>query len=127
MSSHPATTHATAQCSLVQVRIATGRTHQIRVHLADRHTPIYGDDLYGIADWNAKLQKQLQQQHEGEEVESRPLLHAYKLGVSHPITGKPMVFKAPVPSDFGRIAKAICGPDNLPSFLRDDEKQEREA
>ena len=46
--------------SLVRVRIETGRTHQIRVHLQDRHTPIYGDSVYGLSDWNKRLQKQQQ-------------------------------------------------------------------
>lgn len=87
--------------SLVQVRIETGRTHQIRVHLQDRHTPIYGDDIYGLADWN----KRLFQTHQIE----RPLLHAYRLEVSHPITKENMVFEAPVANDMLCIARLICG------------------
>mmetsp|Transcript_27899 Transcript_27899/g.42730 ORF Transcript_27899/g.42730 Transcript_27899/m.42730 type:complete len:110 (+) Transcript_27899:680-1009(+) len=43
--------------SVVQVRIETGRTHQIRVHLQDQHTPIYGDDVHGLGDWNKRLLK----------------------------------------------------------------------
>jgi 23S rRNA pseudouridine1911/1915/1917 synthase len=57
--------------SFVQVRIETGRTHQIRVHLEDRHTPVYGDHIDGIADWNKRLSK--------THAIARPLLHAYRL------------------------------------------------
>ena len=85
--------------SLVQVQIATGRTHQIRVHLQDRHTPIYGDDIYGLKDWNKRLAKT----HRIE----RPLLHAYKLELEHPITGKLMAFTAPLAEDMLRVARAV--------------------
>jgi 23S rRNA pseudouridine1911/1915/1917 synthase len=85
--------------SMVQVRIETGRTHQIRVHLQDRHTPIYGDDVYGLADWNQRLSKVHQI--------TRPLLHAYTLEVNHPITGDLMKFRAPVAEDMERIGRAI--------------------
>jgi 23S rRNA pseudouridine1911/1915/1917 synthase len=84
--------------SLVQVRIETGRTHQIRVHLQDRHTPVYGDDVYGLSDWNKKLASTHQI--------SRPLLHAYVLEIDHPISGERMQFRAPMADDMWRIAKA---------------------
>lgn len=85
--------------SLVQVRIETGRTHQIRVHLQDRHTPILGDEVYGLADWNKRLLKQ--------HSISRPLLHAYTLEVNHPVTGERMSFRAPMAEDMNRISKNI--------------------
>ena len=85
--------------SLVQVRIETGRTHQIRVHLQDRHTPIYGDDVYGISDWNKRLLKAHGIQ--------RPLLHAHRLEIHHPMTGEHMVFVAPMAEDMISIAKVI--------------------
>eukprot|EP00977_Amphora_coffeiformis_P027546 scaffold34620_cov160-Amphora_coffeaeformis.AAC.11 len=102
--------------SLVQVRIETGRTHQIRVHLSDRRTPIYGDDVYGLSDWNKKLK-------EKQKIE-RPLLHAYRLEIDHPVTGQPMVFVAPLAEDMWRIARAICPPNQereTLSFLQDDQ------
>mmetsp|Transcript_9416 Transcript_9416/g.21231 ORF Transcript_9416/g.21231 Transcript_9416/m.21231 type:complete len:479 (-) Transcript_9416:870-2306(-) len=86
--------------SLVRVRIETGRTHQIRVHLQDRRTPIYGDDTYGLTDWNKRLAKT-----QGIE---RTLLHAYTLEIDHPITGERMAFRAPLPDDMRRVATAIC-------------------
>jgi 23S rRNA pseudouridine1911/1915/1917 synthase len=85
--------------SLVQVRIVTGRTHQVRVHLQDRKTPIYGDAVYGLSDWNKKLFKSHQL--------DRPLLHAYKLELEHPATGELKAFKAPLPADMERIARTI--------------------
>ena len=88
-----------SKLSLVQVRIETGRTHQIRVHLQDRHTPIYGDDIYGIADWNKRLLKT-----HGIE---RPLLHAFRLEVDHPVTGERMTFVAPMADDMKKMATAI--------------------
>ena len=90
--------------SLVKVRIETGRTHQIRVHLKDRHTPIYGDDVYGISDWNKRLLK-------AHGIE-RPLLHAHRLEINHPITGEHMVFVAPMAEDMISIAKGIW-PDGI--------------
>jgi 23S rRNA pseudouridine1911/1915/1917 synthase len=85
--------------ALAQVRIVTGRTHQVRVHLQDRKTPIYGDIVYGLADWNKKLYKTHQL--------DRPLLHAYRLELEHPVTGKRMEFEAPLPEDMERIARTI--------------------
>lgn len=85
--------------SIVQVRIETGRTHQIRVHLQDRHTPIYGDDVYGLSDWNKKLAN-------SHRIE-RPLLHAHRLELDHPITGERMAFLAPLEDDMMTVAKAI--------------------
>eukprot|EP01083_Nonionella_stella_P241520 843375_1 len=76
---------------VAQVRIETGRTHQIRVHLQDRTTPIYGDDVYGFADWNKRLAK--------SQGVQRPLLHAFKLELTHPVTGKKMIFRAPMAED----------------------------
>lgn len=84
--------------SLVQVRIETGRTHQIRVHLQDRRTPVYGDDVYGLNDWNKKLSTTHQI--------TRPLLHAYIMEIDHPTTGERMQFRAPMADDMLRIVKA---------------------
>ena len=85
--------------SVAQIRIETGRTHQIRVHLQDRTTPIYGDDLYGFTDWNKRLTK-------SHRIE-RPLLHAFRLELEHPTTGEKMVFRAPMAQDMTTIAEGI--------------------
>ena len=97
--SHVDTIAFDGKLSLVQVRIETGRTHQIRVHLQDRRTPIYGDEVYGIADWNKRLLKS-----HGIE---RPLLHAYRLEIDHPVTGEHMTFVAPMADDMMEIATKI--------------------
>merc|ERR1712008_99709 len=98
--------------SIAQVRIETGRTHQIRVHLQDRHTPIYGDDVYGIDAWNKQLSK--------KHGIARPLLHAYKLELNHPITGEEMVFEAPIADDMKGIALSIwpTGATEFPELFK---------
>ena len=63
----------------------TGRTHQIRVHLASIGHPILGDTLYGGKTKESKL--------------SRQALHAHKLQLKHPHTGEMMTFVAPLPAD----------------------------
>mmetsp|Transcript_14945 Transcript_14945/g.43115 ORF Transcript_14945/g.43115 Transcript_14945/m.43115 type:complete len:468 (-) Transcript_14945:1360-2763(-) len=100
-----------SKLALVKVRIETGRTHQIRVHLQDRHTPIYGDDIYGIADWNKRLIKTHGIQ--------RPLLHAYRLEVDHPVSGEHMVFKAPMATDMKKLATSVwpTGPEEAPEYF----------
>lgn len=85
--------------SVTEVRIETGRTHQIRVHLQDRGCPVYGDDVYGISDWNRKLTKQ--------RGIMRPLLHAHRLEIDHPITGEKMVLCAPMPDDMSKVSDII--------------------
>lgn len=73
--------------SLVRVIILTGRTHQIRVHLKHRGTPILGDSLYGSLTANKV--------HHAE----RQMLHAAVLRLPHPLTKELMEFKAPLPPD----------------------------
>jgi 23S rRNA pseudouridine1911/1915/1917 synthase len=77
--------------SLVQVVIATGRTHQIRVHLSYLGTPVLGDMVYGNSSWNAKYGI------------SRQLLHAFKIKFLHPLTGKQIELTAPPPEDMQRF------------------------
>lgn len=70
--------------SLLKVRLETGRKHQIRVHLANQGTPIYGDVIYGAAPYNRNPM----------------LLAATRLGFIHPGTGKPVSFELPLPEEF---------------------------
>ena len=77
-------------CTLLEVTIKTGRTHQIRVHLASQGHPIAGDDKYGDFEWNKALQKQ------GLK---RMFLHAWRLQFSHPATGKRVELKSNLPSE----------------------------
>jgi len=85
--------------SVVQVQIETGRTHQIRVHLQNHNTPVYGDDVYGFKEWNKALTK--------SHGISRPLLHACSIELHHPITGELMAFRAPLASDMAKITNNI--------------------
>lgn len=72
--------------SLLSVKIATGRTHQIRVHLAHRGFPIIGDQTYAAG--------------EAKTLAPRQALHAWKLRFYHPVTGELMRFLLPPPEDF---------------------------
>jgi 23S rRNA-/tRNA-specific pseudouridylate synthase len=85
--------------AFVKVKIDTGRTHQIRVHLQDRRTPIYGDDDYGKSEWNKRL-------HKAHGI-SRPMLHAFQLKLRHPASGDIMTFRAPLPNDMRTVVKTI--------------------
>lgn len=75
-------------CSLLEAELKTGRTHQIRVHLAHLGFPIAGDDKYGDFAWN----KQLHQQGL-----KRMFLHAYKLILQHPQSDETLCLEAPLP------------------------------
>jgi 23S rRNA pseudouridine955/2504/2580 synthase len=79
-----------ADYSLLEVELKTGRTHQIRVHLAHLGFPLCGDDKYGDFALNKRL--------EGEGLK-RMFLHAAKLSFVHPLTGERMSFEAPLPDD----------------------------
>ncbi|MBR4258398.1 MAG: RluA family pseudouridine synthase [Kiritimatiellae bacterium] len=76
-------------CTPVVCRIETGRTHQIRVHMASLGCPVAGDRVYG----KSVLDKRL------NPVPTRQMLHAWKLTLWHPTKGKKMSFEAPVPDD----------------------------
>jgi 23S rRNA pseudouridine955/2504/2580 synthase len=71
--------------SLLQVNIKTGRTHQIRVHLAHAGHPILGDDKYGDFEINRQLAK---------EGLKRMFLHAWRLGLTHPVSGESLALQA---------------------------------
>ena len=75
--------------SLVECRIETGRTHQIRVHMASLGCPVIGDKVYGKSALDKKL----------EPVPARQMLHAWKLKLWHPVKRVEMTFDAPVPED----------------------------
>jgi 23S rRNA pseudouridine1911/1915/1917 synthase len=83
-----------ADASLLDVRIETGRTHQIRVHMAHIGHAIYGDQEYGKVRMLA----------DGTPVE-RQMLHAARLMVPHPVTGVVLEFDAPLPDDMRRIIR----------------------
>jgi 23S rRNA pseudouridine955/2504/2580 synthase len=80
--------------SLLEAELLTGRTHQIRVHLAHLKHPVLGDDKYGDFDLNKALRK---------KGLKRMFLHAAKLGFEHPATGLRVQLESPLPSDLSRF------------------------
>jgi len=87
--------------SLLEAQLKTGRTHQIRVHLAHLGFPIAGDDKYGDFARNKVLMKQ------GLK---RMFLHAHSIAFAHPLTGEPLQLTAPLPKDLqGFIARLDAG------------------
>ena len=90
--------------TLLDVTILTGRTHQIRVHLASVGHPIAGDDKYGDFALNKMLAKGLDDEPGAGQARvhsrlTRMFLHARELKVIHPATGEPLTFQAPLPAD----------------------------
>ena len=83
--------------SLIKCVIETGRTHQIRVHMASLGCPVIGDKVYG----KSALDKQL------DPVPARQMLHAWRLTLWHPVKNEKMSFEAPLPPDFRSFAE-IC-------------------
>jgi 23S rRNA pseudouridine1911/1915/1917 synthase len=86
------------QASLVRAEPRTGRTHQIRVHLAHLGHPLLGDGLYGGPMYAPGVTA---------EAIGRPMLHALRLSLRHPKTGALMSFSAPVPADFSALAARL--------------------
>jgi 23S rRNA pseudouridine955/2504/2580 synthase len=80
--------------SLLEAQLLTGRTHQIRVHLAHLGHPVLGDDRYGDFELNRRLRK---------EGLKRMFLHAASLAFAHPLTGEAIVLEAPLPRDLARF------------------------
>lgn len=94
--------------SLVRLHLATGRTHQIRVHMAHLGFPLLGDPLYGrrlgrCVEWSDATAKIVSEF-------PRQALHAEKLSLIHPTTGEPCTWYAPWPEDFATLVQALGGP-----------------
>lgn len=85
------------RATLLEVRIETGRTHQIRVHLSHEGMPIAGDRTYG----NRQLDSLLPM------VPSRQMLHAARFSFNHPKTGERITLEAPLPADFQELLERL--------------------
>jgi 23S rRNA pseudouridine1911/1915/1917 synthase len=92
--------------SLVECRLETGRTHQIRVHMAHIGHPLIGDDTYG-AGFMTKANKLEPDQRAVVEGFGRQALHAFQLGFEHPVSGEKMRFESDIPADMRALAIAL--------------------
>lgn len=89
--------------ALLEAELKTGRTHQIRVHLASSGFAIAGDDKYGDFVLNRKLQKR-----QGKRAPlKRMFLHAHQISFLHPENGKQMIFRAPLPPECERFLETL--------------------
>lgn len=101
--------------TLVKVRIETGRTHQIRVHMASIGHPVVGDTLYGGAGQLTDQQaaqggpsRGARRKGEPEKLRlGRNFLHATRIEFAHPVTGKPIELEAPLPEELERFLHQI--------------------
>jgi len=96
-SGKPAITHYEIRerfgiCTLLACKLETGRTHQIRVHLAALGHPLVGDPAYGRRSGIAF---------------NRQALHAWRLGLIHPVTRRPLHWESPLPADFAALLQAL--------------------
>jgi 23S rRNA pseudouridine1911/1915/1917 synthase len=92
---HVAPLEALAGATLIECRLETGRTHQIRIHLAESGHPLVGERVYG-------------RDYRGQRIEApRLMLHAFELGFEHPTSGKPMHFEQAIPEDMERVVRGL--------------------
>jgi 23S rRNA pseudouridine955/2504/2580 synthase len=91
-------THRDPPLALLEAELMTGRTHQIRVHLAHIGFALAGDDKYGDFGWNKALPSQGLR---------RMFLHAYRLRMRHPLDGSPIVLESPLPEDLAAFVRSL--------------------
>ena len=95
--------------SLVRCVLETGRTHQIRVHMAHIGHPLLGDGVYG-GGFKTGLHKLPPAAQDALKALNRQALHATVLGFEHPRTGKALHFESPAPDDLGKLISALAAP-----------------
>jgi 23S rRNA pseudouridine1911/1915/1917 synthase len=93
------------QLTLIRLKLKTGRTHQIRVHLAHIHHPVFGDPTYGgrNATWAGSEGKSRMRMQKLLELIARQALHAKTLGFIHPVTLKYLQFDSKLPEDMQKL------------------------
>ncbi|MDP9103467.1 MAG: pseudouridine synthase, partial [Pseudomonadota bacterium] len=87
----------------VRCTLETGRTHQIRVHMAHRGSPVLGDPVYGSSPPTKAVRAAI-----AEAGLERQALHAALLGFVHPITGEALTFETPLPEDMARLEAGLA-------------------
>jgi 23S rRNA pseudouridine1911/1915/1917 synthase len=87
--------HHFSGAALAAVQILTGRSHQIRAHLAEAGHPLLGDQLYGGPG-----------SCQGQAV-ARTMLHSWQLTLAHPVSGQPLLLQAPLPADMDGLVKVL--------------------
>jgi 23S rRNA pseudouridine1911/1915/1917 synthase len=107
---HVRAIRAEEAASHVEARLETGRTHQIRVHLAHRGHPVVGDATYGgrrraLAGASAEARRFAD---ELADLVDRPALHARRLEFVHPVTGRPLALESPLPADMRRLVDRLA-------------------
>lgn len=112
----PAVTHVRVldglkRHALIEATPETGRTHQIRVHLLSLGFPVAVDELYGDGKpiYLSALKPGYRRSARGEELPliGRLALHAFRLTLTHPVTGEPLHLEAPYPKDFAAMLKQL--------------------
>jgi 23S rRNA pseudouridine1911/1915/1917 synthase len=94
--------------SMLDCRLETGRTHQIRVHLAAIGHPLLGDDTYG-AGYRTKAALLAEPARQALQGLGRQALHAYLLGLEHPVTGQELVYRSALPPDLDVLRRTLRG------------------
>ena len=98
--------------SLVECRLETGRTHQIRVHLAAIGHPLMGDSVYGPG-FKTKASQLPERARDALAALDRQALHAHILALEHPVTGELLHFRSELPADLAALRCALSQPDRV--------------
>ena len=98
--------------SLVECRLETGRTHQIRVHLAAIGHPLLGDSVYGPG-FKTKASQLPERARDALAALDRQALHAHILRLEHPVTGELLHFRSELPADLAALRCALSQPDRV--------------
>ncbi|HEY4389781.1 MAG TPA: RluA family pseudouridine synthase [Paenibacillus sp.] len=109
---YPALTHYEVKTcyesgALVELKLETGRTHQIRVHMTSIGHPLIGDKMYRYPGLDDLDESERTSMNALDAQIDRQALHAAELGFIHPLTGEQMVFSAPLPADMANLLKKL--------------------